>query len=185
MAQFARMRARDERSYHAVMVAKAPWFRVAGFVLIAAGAARAIIGNLNGEGINDAGLAPSALQGEILIALGSFALWSSYLARTGRSWWLVVPAGLALLVVGGVGTMLVDQAHPSEYAHGLREPVGYVVAAGFSVCYVAVVLTLTYAMLAAGAYMLSWLLDLLPPLRRRGLGASIRRKWRLPLGDPA
>lgn len=71
--------------------------------------------------------------------------------------------------------MLVDQAHPSEYARGLRGLLGYVVFAGFGVCYVTVILTLAYAMVAAGAYALAWVLDLAPPLHSRGTGASIRR----------
>lgn len=165
------------------MIRTVLWLRVAGFVLIAAGVARALIGNLSHEGLNEGGLAPSALVGFVLITLGLLALWSAYFARTGRSRWLLMPAGLALLVIGTMGTMIVDQAHPSEYARGLRGPLGYAVVGGFIVCYSSVVLTLTYAIMAAAAYGLSWLLDLLPPARRRGIGSSIRRAVRSPLRD--
>lgn len=175
----------DAGRYHPPMAAMALQFRVAGFVLIAAGLAIAATGNVTRVGVNDADLAPTALVGFVLVALGSFGLLSAYLGRTGQTRWLLLPAILALLVVGGVGTMLVDQAHPSEYARGLRGPLGYVVFAGFGVCYVTVILTFAYAMVAGGAYALSWLLDLLPPLQSRGIGTSIRRTWRSPFKDPS
>jgi hypothetical protein len=62
---------------------------------------------------------------------------------------------------------------------------GYVVFAGFAVAYVTAILTISYAIIAAAAFVLSWLLDSIPPFRRRGVGASIRRACRSPPKDPS
>lgn len=171
--------------YDPHMVATALWMRVAGFLLIAAGAMSAVIGNVSLEPLNRAGLAPSALVGFAVIALGSLVLIAAYQVRTRQFQWLPLPAILALLVVLAVGTMLMDQARPSEYWRGLRGPFGYVVVGGFAVFYGTAVVTVSYLVVAGGTYVLSWPLDLIPPLRSRAVGASMRRAWRSPFRDPS
>lgn len=106
------------------------------------------------------------------------------LARTRQLRWLLLPAGLALLVVGAVGTLILDQGHPSDYVRGVRGPLGIMVAVGYGVCYAATILMVSWGMIAVAAYALAFILDLLPPLRERGLGESIRRAVRSPMRDP-
>lgn len=124
-------------------------------------------------------------MGFAVIAVGSFVLIASSQVRARRFRWLPLPALLALQVILAMGTMLVDQARPGEYWHGLRGPFGYVVVGGSAVCYGTVIVTFSFGVVAGGAYILSWLLDLIPPLRRRAVGASMRRAWRSPFGNPS
>ena len=153
------------------------WLRAFGYVLVAAGIARAVIGNLLREPVNDAGLVPGALIGETLITLGVFALWASYLARTDRRGWLILVAVLTPLVIAGMAVSIVDQGHPRDYwTQGQR---GWLVVGASMIAYVTTILMLVYLLVVGSAQLLAWLLDLFPPLRRRGAAAAVRDGVRL------
>ncbi len=153
------------------------WLRALGYVLVAAGIGRAVIGNLLREPVNDAQLVPGALIGETLITLGVFALWASYLARNDLRVWLILVAVLTPLVIAGMAVSIVEQGHPREY--WTQGPRGWLVVGASMIAYVTTILMFMYVLLAGSAHVLAWLLDLVPPLRRRGAGAAVRDGVRL------
>jgi hypothetical protein len=152
--------------------------RLVGSVTLAFGIILAIAAYWSDERVNQSGYVPGVIAGYVAIAMGGMAfILASRISKR--------QLGLGILVVALMGwfsasTWIVVWDDPAGIldAMPLNRPDAALVVGAIGLGFICSLMATMTVIFVGILLALAWLADLLPPLRRRGLGDALRRQVR-------